>query len=153
MKDYNEGRAIRAANRAQFKLCTFTFTRRAEIPLDVITDFSEAMASVDGSGVDSVAVVRTFLSTFMECVDPKAIVTETGEAIDTKKAWKQMTTIGDEYGPIGAQTLGEVVMDLIAKGTDLPTSEPSVSPDGSPTEPATPSSTPLSPSEEATSVA
>lgn len=114
----------------------------------MIVDFTEGTAGANGAGPDSPAVVRTFMGTFLRVVEPDAVVIETGKPITTKKAWDQMTTTGDEYGPIGVQTLAEVVQDLISGTTDLPTVEPSVSPDGSLIPDASPSSTPLSLSED-----
>lgn len=133
MKDYNERRRSRATSDRRFTLCAYTFTRRSEVPLGVLTSFTQATSGANGEGPDEPRVVDAFVGTFMQCVEPTCIVTETGEVASTGDAWVQITTIGDDLGPIGLETLADVVQGLVEGTTEGPTGEASASSDASPT--------------------
>lgn len=137
IKDFNAERRLRAQGERRFTLGAYMFRRKPSIPLSVITTFVSASAAIASTGgADTPEMVTNFEHTFLDCTEPICYVAsdeaeETG--IPTDMAWQELTTTGDEYGPVGLEDLANVVQWLVSGASGGPTAEPSASPDGSTT--------------------
>lgn len=129
--DLDAGRRRRAVSERRFNLCGYTFTRRMEVPLGVLLDFAENTGGVT-AGPDTPQMIQAFISTFHAIVNDTAVEIATGDEVPTQDAWTQITTIGDDLGPIGAETLAEIVQHLVSGMTETPTLELPDSSGGSP---------------------
>jgi hypothetical protein len=152
-RDFNAKRIARAMSERRFYLGPYTFRRKPTIPLAVITDFARVQQEATTPGVDSPNVVLGFEQIFHDIVEAECWRTSDPlEAkLPTPDAWLELTTIGDENGPVGMEDLAALVEWLLEGATETPTEEPPASLDGSSTPPNGTPSTLASSSEDATS--
>jgi hypothetical protein len=130
-RDFNEPRRARSESERRFLLGPYTFTRRATAAPELLLRFQTA-----GEDGDDRNVIQIFDETVEALIDPAALVTETGEEVESLVAWRTMRTEGDENGVIGMEDIEGIVEFVVSGLTERPTGEPSDSSDGSPT-PAT----------------
>lgn len=150
-KDFNGARIARAMSERRFYLGPYTFKRKPTIPLAVITDFARAQQQSTAEGVDSPESVIAFERIFFDITEEFCWRTADNEELAVADAWRELTTVGDENGPVGMEDLAALVSWLLEGATETPTLEPPASLDGSATPPnGTPSTLPSS-SEDATS--
>lgn len=152
IKDFNAARLARAMSERRFHLGGYTFKRQPTIPLAVITDFAKLQSETNTDGVDRPEVILGFEDIFLACTEAEAWKTaDETQRVATKKAWKELTTTGDENGPVGLEDLAQIVQWLLAGIAETPTEGSPASLDGSATPVTGQPSTLLSSSEDATS--
>lgn len=140
-KNFNEPRQARSESERRFLLGPYTFSRRATAAPELLLRFQSA-----GEDGDDRNVIQIFDETISALIEPHALVTESGVAVDALEAWKQMREEGDENGVIGMEDIEGIVEYVVAGLTERPIGEPSVSSDGSQTPETGTSSTGTSPS-------
>lgn len=133
MKNFDvarQARSIRSRDSRSFLLGGVTFVRRASVPAEVMVDLDEI-----SSGTSAGRVLEIVSGVIAEMCEPPA--TEQWAALRARKADADPLTLADVI---------EVVQWLIAEETEIPTSEPSPSGDGSQTPAPGAASTATSPS-------
>ncbi len=151
-RDFNAKRIARAMSERRFYLGPYTFRRKPTIPLAVITDFARVQQEASTPGVDSPNVVLGFEQIFHDIVEAECWRTDDPAEAKrpTPDAWLELTTVGDENGPVGMEDLAALVEWLLEGATETPTEEPADSPAGSSNQDNGTPLTPPSSSEDAT---
>lgn len=142
-KDLNEARIQRATSDREIKLGPFVFTRVVAAAPEVLIGFHRP----DSTTVDQ-EVLDRFDDTIIALLEPTTLDTRTDRRVESAEAWRHMRQVGDEYGVITFNDMGEIVTMLLEGVVERPTEQPSESSDGSETPPTGTGSTDDSPSPE-----
>jgi hypothetical protein len=144
IQDFNEARRQRSMSERRFTLGPYTFKRRPTIPPETLSKYASA-----GQDGDDGNTVRRFEEALLELVEPTAVLTDSGEQVQTSDAWQFMRFQGDEHDVVSFEDMANITQWLIAGVVERPTGQPSDSPDGSVTPDTGTNSTPGSPPEAA----